>query len=182
MNEYRSPYPRPMYHATELPVLVKSEEQEQALGEGWSSTYIYQAYPKIKFGPNGEVRNVANPEEEAALGAGWSDTAPTLPDVAPVTLSPESVAVPAAGGAGSFTVTMTGQGVLNSWTVDPESAATWLHLVSPPAHTPQTANGTVSYTADENTNALRAGHFYINGKTFAVDQAGVTGATTSRKK
>lgn len=177
MNDYRSPYPRPMYHATELPVLVKSEEQEQALGEGWSSTYIYQAYPKIKFGPNGEVKSVANPEEEAALGAGWSDTAPTLPDVPPVTLDPTSATVPAAGGSGTFTVTMTGPGVSNAWTVDKQSEATWLTIVSPTG--PQTVSGTVSYTAAENTNAARTGDMYINGKTFTVDQAGV--AARSKK-
>jgi len=132
----------------------------------------------------GEYREYVSPYRERLDGRNYwtavQDTATIeppdvgegIPDVPPVTLYPTSHSTSAAGGSGSFSVTMTGEGQSGSWTVDPEASATWLHLSSPPAHTPQTANGQVIYSADANASgAARAGHFYINGKTFTVDQA-----------
>jgi hypothetical protein len=93
-----------------------------------------------------------------------------------VTLYPTSHSTPATGGSGSFSVSMSGSG---SWMVDPEASATWLTLSQPSAHTPQTANGQVVYSASANEGTTeRAGHFYVNGKTFTVNQAG-TGAARS---
>jgi hypothetical protein len=170
-----------MYHATELPKLVKTEEEEKALGEGWSADYIYQAYPKIMFGPNGETKNAANPEEEAALaGEGWTDVAPVIPDVPPVTLNPTSASLPATAGTGTFTVTITGTGLSNTWTVVPDAAATWLSITSPTA--PQSVNGPVSYSVTENTDVARTAGVYVNGKTFTIDQEGTGAATMSRSR
>ena len=69
-------FPRYVFHATEKPRTVSSEAEFQALGEGWSYEYQKQDYPKIKFGPNGEVTSVENPEEEGKLEGSWSDTPP----------------------------------------------------------------------------------------------------------
>lgn len=113
----------------------------------------------------------------AAL-AEW--TPEPLPDVPPVTLYPTDRTTPAAGGSASFSVTVTGPGESGAWTVDPESSAAWLHLVSPPAHEPQAStSGQVVYSVDANdTGAERVAHMYINGKTFTVTQS----ATATRRK
>ena len=107
-------------------------------------------------------------------------TAEEIPDVPPVTLSPTGQTTPAAAGSYSFSLTVTGPGESGTWIVDPESSAPWLHLVSPPAHTPQSdPGGQILYTVDANdTGAERVGHFYINGKTFTVTQS----AAVSRRK
>lgn len=34
----------------------------------------FSEFPKVKYGPGGEVRTVESPEAEAALGDGWGDT------------------------------------------------------------------------------------------------------------
>jgi all-beta uncharacterized protein len=168
-----SGFPKLMYHPTELPKTINyPADQEKLEAEGWSATYIVQEWPKCYFGPDGATKNVANPEEAAALGPGWSDTPPDTPDVPPVTLNPASTPVAVSGGSGSFTVTVTGAGESNSWTVDKDAVAAWLTVDSPPLHTPQTANGTVNFTAAENTGAVRTAKIYVNGKTHTVDQAG----------
>jgi len=95
-----------------------------------------------------------------------------IPDVPPVTISPASGAVPAEGGNGSIAVTVTGPGASGTWTVDKDSTATWLTF-TPTG--PQTGSGTVTYTAAANTGAARTAHFYINGKTFTLDQSGAAG-------
>jgi hypothetical protein len=92
-----------------------------------------------------------------------------VPDVPGVTISPTSANVLAAGGTGTITVTITSPGASGTWTVDKEATATWL-THSPT--TPQSANGSVTYTAAANTGAARVGHFYINGKTFTLNQGG----------
>jgi hypothetical protein len=174
-----SGFPKLVYHPTELPKTVQNPVEEEALvAEGWSTTYIVQAYPKCMFSTDGQVKNVANPEEEAALGPGWSDTPPVTPDVPPVTLNPTSASLPATAGTGTFTVTITGTGLSNTWTVVPDAAATWLSITAPTA--PQSVNGPVSYSVTENTNSARTAGIYVNGKTFSIDQAG-TVAARSRK-
>ena len=96
-----------------------------------------------------------------------------IPDVPPVALDPTQQTFLVSGGSGTFTVTTTGEGTSGTWTVDKDGEATWLHLDAPPLHEPQsTTSGTVSYTVDANpTGNLRAGHFYVNGKTFTVNQS-----------
>lgn len=91
-----------------------------------------------------------------------------LPDVPPVTIDPTGNTLPAAGGTGTITVTVTGEGVSGTWTVDKDSTADWLTYA--PTE-PQTASGGVVYTAAPNSGAARTAHFYINGKTFTVDQS-----------
>jgi hypothetical protein len=100
-----------------------------------------------------------------------------MPDVPPVTLSPTSGTVPAEGGSGSIQVTMTGPGASGTWTVDKDATASWLTFTPTAA---QSASGTVNYTATANTGAARSANFYINGKTFKLDQS-APGATRSKK-
>ena len=71
-------FPRYAYHATEPPRVINSQEEFEALGEGWSLQYIEKSYPKIKFSTSGDTVIVNNPEEEAALEGTWTDT-PTDP-------------------------------------------------------------------------------------------------------
>ena len=93
-----------------------------------------------------------------------------LPDVPPVTISPTSDDMAAGAGAGTFSVTMTGPGLSGTWTVDKDASATWLTYTP---MTPQSTDGTVNYNVTANTGAERVAHFYTNGKTFTVTQAGV---------
>lgn len=175
------PYPRWLYHTVEPPLMVYTLAEERTFDQSqWKREYQHQDYPKMMFSPDGkESKAAANAEEEALLAnEGWTGSPPVLPDVAPVTLDPTSASVPVEGGSGSFTVTMTGPAVANTWTVDLQSEATWLHLVSPLEDTPQSADGTVSWAVDANPAEARTGAMYCNGKTFTVDQAG----TAARSK
>lgn len=93
----------------------------------------------------------------------------TLPDVAGVTIAPLEQNFPSTGGTGSVTVTITEPGIDNTWRVDKQAEATWLTIDSPPEDTPQTADGTVSYTVAANTTlAELRGALYINGKTHTA--------------
>lgn len=69
-------FPRYMFHATEPARIVTSQADIDALGEGWSPTYIKRDYPKAKFGPNGEFVAVNSPEDESKLEGNWSDKPP----------------------------------------------------------------------------------------------------------
>ena len=91
-----------------------------------------------------------------------------LPDVPPVTISPTSANVLAAGGTGSVAVTMTGPGTSRTWTVTKDASATWLTYTPT---TPQSTDGSVNYTASANTGSARSANLYINGKTFALTQS-----------
>ena len=94
-------------------------------------------------------------------------------DVPPVALSPTSASALAAGSTGSrFDVTITGEGTSGTWTVDKDSTALWLTVVSPT--TPQSVDGSVTYDVAENLGVLREAHFYVNGKTFTVTQDGAS--------
>jgi len=86
------------------------------------------------------------------------------------TIDPETADVPAAGGSGTFHVTITGIGLENTWTAEKDSAADWLTF-SPDM--PQPADGDVTYTAAPNLGAERSANIYVNGKTFAITQASV---------
>jgi hypothetical protein len=87
-----------------------------------------------------------------------------------VSITPKGVIVPIVGASGSIAVTITAPGTSGTWTVDKDASATWL-TYSPT--TPQSADGTVSWTAEANPDPARTANFYINGKTFTVDQNGV---------
>ena len=81
-------WPRYAYHATEPPRVVGSKEEFDALGEGWTLEYQHKAYPKMKWGADGQPAVVDTPENEAALpaeGGPWSDTPPE-PAQGPVVL------------------------------------------------------------------------------------------------
>jgi hypothetical protein len=93
----------------------------------------------------------------------------TVPDVPPVTISPTSAAPTAAGGTGTVTVTITGPGVSGTWICTKDATAAWLTFN--PA-TPQSANGSVNWSAAANLGVARSAHLYINGKTFTLNQAG----------
>ena len=95
-----------------------------------------------------------------------------IPDVPPVSISPESNDFGASGGGGSFTVAMTSPGQSRSWTVDKDSTADWLTVDSPPLHEPQPENGSVAYTIAPNTGIARSARLYVNGKTHTVSQTG----------
>lgn len=69
-------FPRYVFHATEEPRLITSQQDRDALGEEWSDQYIKRDYPKAKFGPNGEYTTVASPEDEGKLEGNWSDKPP----------------------------------------------------------------------------------------------------------
>jgi hypothetical protein len=115
--------------------------------------------------------------------------APPLPAVAEVTIDPLEQNFPASGGGpgGSMTasviVTMTGEGIDNTWRVDKQSEATWLTIDSPPEDTPQSASGLVSYTVAANTSLeeLR-GALYINGKTHTAIVAPAAATATAARK
>ena len=112
----------------------------------------------------------ANNPELAAMPT-TQELAGAIPDVPGVTISPTSETVLASGGSGSINVTITSPGTSGTWTVEPEASATWLTF-SPT--TPQSADGTVTWTAAANsTGQPRAGHCYINGKTFTCNQGAV---------
>lgn len=101
----------------------------------------------------------------------WLEENGPVYDVPPVALDPTSQIFTRLGGYGEFSVTITGLGVSRSWTVDKDSAADWLELQTPPLHEPQTEDGMVTYTIAPNTTTVaRVAHFYINGKTYTVDQ------------
>ena len=135
-------YPQLWANVNSPPVLIHQPDQAQQLGSAWRRVDLTPFLP------------VEHPEVP-------------LPDVPPVTLSPTSADLPAAGAPDSFTVTMTGPGVSNTWTVDKDSEATWLTVTSPTV--PQTESGTVSYSVAATTVA-RVAHMYVNGKTFTVTQ------------
>ena len=69
-------FPRYVFHKTEPARIVSSQADRDALGEGWSDTYIKRDYPKAKWGPNGEFRAVESPEDEQKLEGSWSDKPP----------------------------------------------------------------------------------------------------------
>jgi hypothetical protein len=127
------------------------------------------SYPKLFYNVNLPPTLVRDAARETELGEAWRplNVAP-LPDVPPVTIDPTSVSRPATAGSGSFHVTITGPGVSGTWTATKDGTAAWLTF-SP--LTPQSADGTVSYSVTLNTGALRTANIYVNGKTFGITQS-----------
>jgi hypothetical protein len=105
---------------------------------------------------------------DVALGGGGT-TDPPLPDVPGVSITPTSGTVVAAGGTGSIAVAITEPGISGTWTVDKDADALWLTYTP---MTPQSADGTINWTAAANLGVLRVAHLYINGKTFTLSQDG----------
>lgn len=127
-------------------------------------------YPRLLYNVNLPPVLVRDAEEERSKGISWRPVDlldEPLPDVPPVTLEPTSADFTSAGGTASFTVTVTGPGTSGTWTVDKDAAATWLNVVSPTS--PQTESGLVNYLVAPGAEA-RTAHFYVNGKTFTVNQ------------
>jgi hypothetical protein len=62
--------PKWKYHETLAPKLVRSRQEECALGPGWSDQYQHQEYPKCVYhptkAPSGKV--VKNADAHKALG------------------------------------------------------------------------------------------------------------------
>lgn len=102
----------------------------------------------------------------------------TMPDVPPVTVTPTSASPGPGPSTDNFWVAMTGPGTSGTWTVDKDATADWL-TYSPV--TPQSKDGRVSFSVTANTDVERVGHFYINGQTFTVTQAGGGAAKTKGK-
>ena len=94
-----------------------------------------------------------------------------LPDVPPVTISPDNDSFGPIGGNGSFSVTITGPGQSGTWSVDQDAADTWLSVTFPTS--PQAEDGAVTYDVAANSGAARSTHMYINGKTFTISQTGL---------
>ena len=90
-------------------------------------------------------------------------------DVVPtVTVTPASASPTAAGGAASFTVTVTGSSG-GAWF--PSTTSSWISITSPT--TAQTASGSVSYTvaAQEAGAPSRTGKIRLAGQDFTITQA-----------
>jgi hypothetical protein len=148
--------------------------------EAWLQTNPTEAepgaYPKLLYNINLPPVLVHTAEQEHNMGANWRPVnlllpePPADPDVAPVTIDPTSAALPAAAGSGTFSVTIDGPGIDPNWTASKDAAADWL-TISP--ETPQAIDGDVTYTVTENLGGARAANVYVNGKTFAINQAGV---------
>ena len=129
------------------------------------------SYPKLMYNVNLPPVIVRDEAAEAAMGEAWRTLNVSVPDVPPVSLSPESATAPITGGAASFLVTITGVGASGTWTVDKDAVDTWLTIVSPT--TPQSDDGSVNYNVTANAGAERTGNIYVNGKTFTVTQSGL---------
>ena len=87
-------------------------------------------------------------------------------DIPPVYLTPTSKSMTAAAGAGTFDVTINGAGYSGTWTVTPDEGVT---VISPT--TPQSENGPVNFTVEENTGPARVYEIWVNGKPFTINQA-----------
>jgi hypothetical protein len=123
---------------------------------------------------------IHQPDQAQQLGSAWrkvdltpllAQPEPPLPEVPPVSINPTSADLPASPTSASFTVTVTGPGTSGTWTAEQDAGADWLAIQSP--LTPQSADGTVEYSAGLNPGAERSANIYVNGKTFTVTQAGV---------
>jgi hypothetical protein len=155
---------------------LKARKTLTYAGKEWQPGALFDAFgshaQELISQDKAEPYNLEDPSTRS-----WSDiiepylpAQPTIPDVPPVTIAPTSAAPTAAGGPGSFQVTITGGGQSGTWMVDPESEASWITVLSPAL--PQSADGPVDYTVDINAGPERTGHMYVNGKTFTVVQAG----------
>ena len=133
------------------------------------------SYPKLLYNINLPPVLVSTAQQEKDMGANWrpvnllAPDAP-VPDVAPVTIDPTSASVAAAGGSGSFSVTIDGAAVDPAWTATKDAVADWLTFTP---DTPQTVDGDVTYTVTANSGAARTANIYVNGKTFVINQQGV---------
>lgn len=154
-----------------MPLIIITETERDV--KEWLSASPTEAepgsYPKLFYNVNLPPMLIRDADHEAEVGEAWRPlNVGLVPDVPPVTIEPASDSLPATAGSGSFSVTITGPGASGTWTATKDGTATWLTF-SPT--TPQSADGTVSYSVTLNTGALRTGNIYVNGKTFAVTQS-----------
>jgi len=166
------------------PLVIRNQEEADRLDPAEWATIpadpeaAAAPYPKIFANVNVLPRIVVSPDQEDSLTAEWRDytsyavavAAARPPDVPPVTLNPIQADVQANSFSGSFTVTMTGEGLSGTWIATKDSTADWLTF-SP--DTPQSADGDVEYSVMPNLGAARTAHIYVNGKTFTINQDGV---------
>jgi len=158
------------------PRIVRTPEEESRLDPlRWLASPTQVAptlpdWPQLFYNVNLPPRTVFNSQQAEEIGSDWRpmDLRAFQPAVPGVSLTPESATATAAGGDGSFDVTITGAGASGTWTVDKDASADWLTLISP--LTPQSVDGTVNYTAAANSGPQRSANFYVNGKTFTVTQ------------
>jgi len=71
------PYPAVRYHETDPPRTVQTEEEDKALGPGWSDTPTATAtgtYPAWRYHHTKPPRLVNDKSEDDALGADWYPT------------------------------------------------------------------------------------------------------------
>jgi Viral BACON domain/Putative binding domain, N-terminal len=86
-------------------------------------------------------------------------------------IDPSSMAMPAAGGSGTFDVTVSAG---CTWTA--ASSVQWITLVDGASGS---GNAAVRFRAASNPGAARTGRIGVAGNTFVVNQAGQAGATCS---
>ena len=133
-------------------------------------------WPQVFANINSVPQIVVDQNHANSLGPDWRrlDFTPylhILPGLALITLSPTQNLHSNAAGSGSFTVTLTGSGINNTWTAQVNTAGSeWLTITSPTS--PQTANGPVNYTFTANKYPrTRTATINVNDQAFAVTQA-----------
>jgi all-beta uncharacterized protein len=165
------------------PVVVTNQQEADRLDPAeWANLAAPKEaaapYPKIFANVNMLPRIVVSPDQEDNLTAEWRDYTSYAvavaqarpPDVPPVTINPIQADVQVNSFSGSFTVTMTGEGLSGTWIATKDAAADWLTF-SP--DTPQSADGDVEYSVMPNIGPARTAHIYVNGKTFTINQDGI---------
>ena len=146
---------------------LKAKEYLTYAGREWQPGALFdapelQAREMINLG-QAERFNLEDPSQRTVRDAIEN----LLPPVPGVTISPESALAAAAGDTGTLSVTITSPGASGSWTASKDAAADWLTYAPV---TPQSTDGTVTWTAAANLDTARTGNLYINGKTFTVQQ------------
>ncbi len=162
------------------PLVIRNQQEADRLDPAeWANLAAPKEaaapYPKIFANVNVLPRIVVSPDQEDNLTAEWRDYTSYAvavaqarpPDVPPVTLNPIQADVLASGFSGSFTVTMTGEGLSGTWIATKDAAADWLNFT--PTE-PQSADGTVDYIVAAHTGPARTAHIYVNGQTFTINQ------------
>jgi len=166
------------------PVVIRNQQEADRLDPAEWATIpaapeaAAAPYPKIFANVNVLPRIIVSPDQEDELTPEWRDYTKYAvavvkalpPDVPPVLLNPIQADVTPASFSGSFSVTMTGEGLSGTWIATKDSTADWLTF-SP--DTPQSADGDVAYSVTGNTGPPRTAHIYVNGQTFTINQDGL---------
>lgn len=150
-------------------------------GKEWSPGQLFDApqqHAQELINSDRAERFLLEDPSQRTLAEALDNLLPDLPAVPPVTITPASDEIPAAGGSGRFDVEVTGPGVSRTWTAEKDPGTDWLTIDAPT--TPQTASGTVDYTVAANTDAERTANIHVNGSTFVVTQ--LAGVEKKKKK